>query len=167
MKGLTDLGLFQSPQQLRLLNLLKVASKNCQAKVNFSRVLSPQPHPLTLAPTETKMGKRKHSHGGAMVGISDPVFTPPNAPLSKNNYSCDTCGVRLKDWDPKKILRCIRCAEEIDCWHKATSWSELLQYNREFVRNKRRSTAYAFNQQVFRYPGLTNSLLRLHDYGCL
>ncbi|KAF2440499.1 hypothetical protein P171DRAFT_475936 [Karstenula rhodostoma CBS 690.94] len=76
------------------------------------------------------------------------------------------CSARLKDYDPAKRMRCATCAEQVDCWVTATSWSELLQYNREFVRNQRRSTAYSW-YPVFENDGLTTELLRLHDYGCL
>ncbi|KAF9734994.1 hypothetical protein PMIN06_009340 [Paraphaeosphaeria minitans] len=80
--------------------------------------------------------------------------------------ACDMCSASLKDYDPTKRMRCTTCAAQVDCWVNATSWSELLQYNREFVRNQRRATVYSQNP-VFEDASLTAGLLHLHDYGCL
>ncbi|KAJ4357479.1 uncharacterized protein N0V89_002055 [Didymosphaeria variabile] len=60
------------------------------------------------------------------------------------------CHARLKDYNPEERM----------------SWSELLQYNREFIRNQRRSTAYSWFP-VFENARLTPVLLSLQDYGCL
>lgn len=76
------------------------------------------------------------------------------------------CGAAFEKYDPKLPLRCATCAQLVNDWLDAPSWKDLLDYNREFILGKRRSTVYSIDP-IFNEPELHQGLLRLHEYGFL
>jgi hypothetical protein len=76
------------------------------------------------------------------------------------------CGSNLLNFDPKLPMRCRICCQVIFDWNSASSWSDLLDYNREFIEGARTATPYSI-YPLFKDEAIHEGILRLHDYGIM
>ncbi|PVI00214.1 hypothetical protein DM02DRAFT_672179 [Periconia macrospinosa] len=139
----------------------------------------------TLKPKDTPqpkdMLKPKDASNSKDASISNDASSSKDAPKQKDRsrsraaappgrqdvpIPCDCCGCPLINFNINRPRRCAACNKLSTDWIGATSWGELITFNREFIEGTRTATIYA-KWSTFVDKELNADLLRLHDYGLL